>query len=257
MSGPEHDDLIQGEIDGVNSTADSARLGGLLASCPDLDIRFRSLARVTETLGGAERLEPPPELLDGVMTAVRRRKSKSPARPGWREAFRALFTPAPLAACACTLLIGVVLGGLLPSDSGLFSRKDRAALSGTALPHGRLDASGILDRRPVALEGVTGEAVTRIEGELLVVDLRIAATLPVEISLDLELTGLSPRAFSRDCSTVGNVEMGSRQVRFSHPAGECRYSLSFASDPSRAEVLRLRIGEGEGWDLSLRRQGSR
>ena len=116
MSRPEHDDLIQGEIDGVNSAAESARLKDLLASRPDLDARLGSLRRVSETLGQAERLDPPPGFVDGVMSAVRRRKPEKEARTGWLEVLRSLLTPAPLAACACTLLLGVVLGGLLPSE---------------------------------------------------------------------------------------------------------------------------------------------
>ena len=72
MSRPEHDDLIQGEIDGVNSTAESARLKDLLASRPDLDARLGSLRRVSEAFGQAERLDPPP---------VRRRRDVRGAAP--------------------------------------------------------------------------------------------------------------------------------------------------------------------------------
>jgi|GEM_PF-7019895 len=257
MSRPGHDELIQGEIDGVNAASDSARLRVLLASRPDLDGRFRSLARVSETLGGAERLEPPPELLDGVMWAVRGCRPKAQARPGWQEALRALLTPAPLAACACTLLIGVVLGGLLPSDTGLFSRKERAALSGTALSPGRLDAASTLDRRSIALEGITGEAVTRIEGGLLVLDLELEATRRVDVNLDLDGTGLSPRSFSQDGPPGGDVVMAVGQVRFSHLAGRRRYNVSFSLGDPAGRALRLRLGVGEALDLSIGRERPR
>lgn len=257
MSRPEHDDLIQAEIDGANSVSESARLKELLASRPDLDARLGSLRRVSETLGQAERLDPPPGFVDGVMSAVRRRKPEKEARSGWLEVLRSLLTPAPLAACACTLLIGIVLGGLLPSDSGLFSRKEREALSGTALSHGQLDAAGTLERRSLALEGVTGEVVTRIEGGLLVLDLELDAMHPFDVTLDLERTGLSPRSFSQDGSPGGAVVMAAGQVRFSHPAGRRRYSMSFGIGNPGGGTVRLRLGDGEGWDLSLGREGSR
>ena len=257
MSRPEHDDLIQGEIDGVNPAAESARLKDLLASRPDLDARFGSLRRVSETLGQAERLDPPPGFVDGVMSAVRRRKPEKEARPGWLEVLRSLLTPAPLAACACTLLVGVVLGGLLPPDAGLFSRSERAALSGTALAHGRLGAPGSLDRRSIAREGVTGEAVTRIEEGLLVLDLELDATRPFDVNLDLDGTGLSPRSFSQDGPPSGDVVMAAGQVRFSHPAGRRRYNVSFGIGDPGGRPLRLRLGDGEGWDLSLGREGPR
>lgn len=253
MSRPEHDDLIQGEIDGVNPAGESARLKDLLASRPDLDARFGSLRRVSETLGSAEQLDPPPGFVDKVMSAVRRQRPEREARPGWLQALRSLFAPAPLAACACTLLVGVVLGGLLPPDTGLFSRSEREALSGTALAHGRLGAPGSFDRRSFASEGITAEAVTRIGEGLLVVDLELDAARPFDVNLDLDGTGLTPRSFSQDGPPSGDVVMAQGQVRFSHPAGRRRYILSFGIGDPGGRSLRLRLGDGEGWDIPLGR----
>ncbi len=251
MSRPEHDDLIQAEIDGGNSVSESARLKELLASRPDLDARLASLRRVSETLGKAERLDAPPGFVDSVMSAVQRRKPEKDALGGWLEVLRSLLTPAPLAACACTLLVGVVLGGLLPPNAGLFSRSEQAALSGTALAPGRVGAPGSLDRRSFAREGVTGEAVTRIEGGLLVLDLELDATRPFDVNLDLDGTGLSPRSFSQDGPPGGDIVMAAGQVRFSHPAGRRRYNVSFGIGDAGGRPLRLRLGDGEGWDLAL------
>ncbi len=255
MSRPELDDLIQGEIDGVNSTAESDRLRRLLASRPDLDSRIGSLERVSETFGHAERLAPPPGFADGVMRAVRHRRPEKEARGGWLEALRSLVSPAPLAACACTLILGVVLGGLLPPDTALFSRSERAALSGTALAHPRSGASETVGRRSFAGESFAGESVTRIEGELLVLDLELDATRPFDVNLDLAGTGLSPRSFSQDGPSSGDVVMAAGQVRFSHPAGRRRYNVSFGLGDPGGRTLRLRLADGEEWDLSPVRSG--
>lgn len=256
MRSPEHDDLIQGEIDGVNSPAASARLAELLAASPDLEARFRSLRRAAETLDGAERLAPPPEFVDGVMRATRALPPGRRTRAGWREALRSLFAPAPLAACAFTLVLGVVLGGLLPPDS-LLSHQEQAALSGTVLPHGRLGAPGIPGRQPIVREGLQGEAVTRIEPGHLVVELDLETTRPVDVSLELSGTGLTPRSFSVDGAPGGEVVMTGEAVRFTQPAGRRRYSLSFSTGEPAPRALRLRVGEGDGWDLVLGRAGPR
>ena len=208
MSRNEHDDLIQGEIDGVNPAPDSSRLRDLLASRP----RPRRPARLPAARLGDARTGGAPRPASGL----RGRGDVCGAAPEAGEggpgglARGASFppAPAPLAACACTLLIGVLLGGLLPSDSGLFSRKEREALSGTALSHGRLDAAGALDRRSLALEGITGEVVTRIEEGLLVLDLELDATRPFDVKLDLERTGLSPRSFPRTAPRRGRGDGG-------------------------------------------------
>lgn len=253
MSGPGHDDLMQGEIDGVNSAADSSRLRELLSASPDLEARYVALRNVSDLLGRAERLEPPAGFADGVMSAVRRPAPTRPARPGWRDLLRSVLSPAPLAACACTLLLGVVVGGLLPPDSRLFSGSERAALSGTAVSSGRLAGAGTLDRKVLALNGVRGEAVIRNDAGLLVVDLDLDTTRPVDVSLELATTGLSLRSFTRDGLSGGDVVLAEGQLRFSHPAGKVRYGLSFSRGGPAGRTLRLRVGDGEGWNLSLDR----
>ncbi|MBK9376196.1 MAG: hypothetical protein IPN03_21345 [Holophagales bacterium] len=255
MSRPAHDDLIQGEIDGINSAADAARLRVLLAAHPDLDDRLGSLRRVSETLGRAERLVPPPGFVDGVMSAVRHRKPEKEPRLGWIEVLRSLLSPAPLAACACTLVLGVFLGGFLPSETVL-SRSERAAVSGTALSHDRM-AAGTLDRRSITREGITGEAVTRIEEGLLVLDLELEATRPFDVTLDLDGSSLSPLTFSQDGPSGGDVVMASGRVRFSHPVGRRRYEVSFGIGDPVGRTLRLRLGDGEAWDLSIGRERPR
>lgn len=248
MSRPEHDDLLQGEVDGVNSAAESARLKEMLAASPDLEARLGSLRRISETLCQAERYDPPPGFVDEVLSSVRPRRPIPRAQAGWREAVQALFSPAPLAACAGTLVVGIVLGGLLPPDALLFSKSERAALSGTALPAVR---PGALDRKRIAADGVRGEVVARIQDGLVVVDLELDTTRSFDVRLDLDAAGLSPRGFSRDGASAGDVVLGSREVLFVHPAGLSRYRLSFAAGPSRGKVLRLQVGDGEGWGVSL------
>ncbi len=77
-------------------------------------------ARTTPSSGFPPRWTRPngstrrPGLADDVMSVVRRRAPRKEAQPGWREALRALFAPVPLAACACTLVVGLVLGAPAP-----------------------------------------------------------------------------------------------------------------------------------------------
>lgn len=252
MSRHDHEELVQGEIDGVNSAAESTLLEVLLAADPGVRARYESLLRVSATLDQAERLDPPAAFADDVMSVVRRRVPREAAQPGWREVLRALFAPAPLAACACTLVLGLVLGALLPSDPGLLSRAERDALTGTALPGGRLVPPGTLGQRSFSSQGVRGEAVARLEGGLLVVALELDATDPVEVRLELDGGGASPRSFSRDVPTGGDVVMGAGRLRFLHPAGRNVYSASFDLGEAPPRTLRLAVGERESWELPVR-----
>ncbi|MBK9967455.1 MAG: hypothetical protein IPP07_22300 [Holophagales bacterium] len=109
----------------------------------------------------------------------------------------------------------------------------------------------------IAREGVTGEAVTRIEEGLLVLDLELDATRPFDVNLELEGTSLSPRSFSQDGPPIGDVVMAAGRVRFPHPAGRRRYNVSFGIGDPGGRPLRLRLGDGDGWDLSVARERPR
>jgi hypothetical protein len=251
MSRIDFDDLVQGAIDGVLADSEAARLREIEASSPELAARAASLRRAAAALDGAERLDPPPFFADDVMRAVRRRAEEP--RKGFREALRALFAPVPLAACAATLVLGVVLGGLLPDESVL-SAGDRSALTGTALPREKVASPATLDREVFARDGVRGEAVVRAKKGLVDLDVDLDAERAVEVRLDLGGTGLTPRSFSQDGTSAGEVAMSADEVRFSHPAGKGRYHLSFAPGEPAGRSLRLRVGEGEPLELALARE---
>ena len=193
-------------------------------------------------------------IADDVLRAVRTRAPEP--RRGLREALRALVSPVPLAACAATLVLGVVLGGLLPDESVL-SGVDRSAVSGTVLPREKVSPSAILDRETLGREGVRGEAVVREEKGLLVLELDLDAERAVELRLDLGGAGLSLRSFTQEGTRAGELGMGAGQVRISHPAGKGRYRLTFVPGEPAGGSLKVRVGDGESVDLTLARGGAR
>lgn len=244
MSEPGREELLHAELDGTASAADSARLRALLEEEPETAARFEALRRASGELSRAERLEPPPDLLEDVMAAVRERPHAVAARPAWVEALRGLLAPVPLAACAAALVVGVVLGALLPDGFGA-SPAVRESLSGTALPHGRLGGPADAPPLPIRAEGVTGEATARLEGELLVVEVRLDARQPVEMRLTLDGAEARPRAFETIRPGGADVAMGSREVRFSHRDGEGRYRIALEVGPRSEGTLRLFLGDRE------------
>ncbi|HKC23555.1 MAG TPA: hypothetical protein VKF32_02380 [Thermoanaerobaculia bacterium] len=242
MSEPAHEDLIQREIDGANSPSESARLKELLERDPEAKARFEALRRVSAALERAERLEPPAVLARDVMAAVRRGAGTATPRVrfGGLAAIKS-FTPRHILAFAATFVLGVGLGALLLKAPALSSRADRAALSGTALSRNRVAASkgGI---QIFSEGGVHGEATTRVDGDLLKVELELDSTRPVDVTLEGD--GLSPRGFSQDGPAGGDVVLGAGRVRFPHPAGRRRYSLSFGIGEPKGGELRLGLGNG-------------
>lgn len=254
MSEPGREELLHAELDGTASAADSARLRSLLEEEPELAARLEALRRASGELERAERLEPPPELLEGVMAAVRERSRAEAVRPGWLEALRGLLAPVPLAACAAALLVGVVLGVLLPAGFGA-SPAERESLSGTALPHGRLGESA--DARSVAFRTgeVSGEATARRAGELLVVEVRLDARQPVEVRLVLDGAEVRPRSFERVGSGEADVVMRRGEVRIAHPGGAGRYRIGLELGPRSAGAVRLFLGDREGGALPFGRMG--
>lgn len=255
------EELIQREIDGAATPADTARLHALAATRADVKARLEGQRRAAEALRRAERLDPPARMAADVMAAVR--KTRLPAapmrapggKPSWFRMAGPSAAPRLAVAMAFTFVVGVGLG-IVAVRQPAFSRSDTDALSGTSLSGDRIKekraaAAHAGWNRSFTRGGVRADVETRTAAGVLVVEIRFESTDAVDIVLE----GTGARAFSVDGAPGGDVVLGARQVRFTHPAGRRRYTLTFDAKDS-PPALKLRLGEGEGSVFALGPEGS-
>ncbi len=70
---PRLDELIQREIDGVNSAAESEALMKLIENSPDARARFSEMVGLAESIREIDSVDPPAELKESIMAAIARR----------------------------------------------------------------------------------------------------------------------------------------------------------------------------------------
>ena len=240
-------ELLHRDVDGEITEEESATLRERLAREPDLATSHRALVGLDRTLSHVGLVEPPAELARGVMRQVNAQRS-SGAKEGWLLGLRALVTQRPALALASSLSVGLLAGLLVTGLSGQGPRPlDGGSVSGTLLPFEDLAALPVMDEAQLEVEGIRATATLRRGRGLVVADLEIASVGPVDVTVDVNASGLRPRGF--EClgdDPVGGVaiEPGSVHMRQA-TAGRCFVNLATTGNPPGPVAIRMRAGTDE------------
>jgi anti-sigma factor RsiW len=234
------DRLMNQEIDGANSPAESAMLQKALETSGEARARYESLRAAQEILRGAEGPAPGPEFKDGVLAAVRRNaRPAAPDRFSWRPA---AFGPLRL---KYALFFGLGLGlGLLilvvfrnrTIDAGFDARQ----LVGTVAEARSLRPAGDL-RFDQGL--VSQDLRLRYGDGCLVAEVSGSAAGDVELVLTFDKDRLSFDALRQTRGEQGGVtiEPGRLEIR---TAGSHGYVLVFNVKGGLPLALNYRVGAG-------------
>ena len=237
------DERLHGEIDGLLSPAESARLHEELRVDAEAKGRYDDLRRLQSALSSLPPAEPPPGLAQDVMRAVRARARALAPRPGLGQALRAAFARRPALGLGLSFATGLLLAA---ASSGLLSpgpwRLGREAETlGTAMPPERLRE---IDRAALLGPGLEGEAVAlEADGQVLV-RVRVLSAPPVEISITWPGGGAEPLRFDRR-GPAASVVLG-RETLLVQGAGDGTYELRWGKEGVHGAVrIRLRRGGDE------------
>jgi hypothetical protein len=223
MADPTIDNLMQREVDGANSAADSARLQEILSRDPAARARYEELAALAAALSRVAPVPPPPGLKEDILAALPAYRYPAAAR-GW------LWTAVPLRpavqfglALALGLALGIAASLLLAG--GPASEPGLDAVAGTLL-----DPAGRGFRRvaeaDVALPAVSGRARLSRSPAYLAVGLELAADAPATVRLSGAAGRLRSVGMVRSAGEVAARWSGEALVlEFSGP---CRCVCFFA-----------------------------
>jgi hypothetical protein len=237
-------ELMQAELDGANTPADSARLRALLESSTDARERFAGLQRVHAALARLPLAEPPDSLRATVLQAVLPRpappgRANPGARPQPRFGGSWLWPGLRLAgAFALGALVASAPGLLMQSGSDGPAGADPSDYAGTLAPRQR-NATTVDDSR---FESNLASGSFRMldRHRLPVVEFEIDAGEPVEIDFEC-LRGCDGfQGYAHRSGTPSRVQVEERK-------------LSFVSYGRQAAVVFVgRVPETEGATVRLR-----
>lgn len=237
--------MMQDELDGTNSPAESARLHAWLAGDEAGRARFTELRALFEALGRVGLAEAPAGIRESVVREIHSDAGVRPRRAGWfadlEAAFRhhaALRYTYPLAAGG---IAGILAFSLLSTGSGPRDLT-RLPVTGTMVPASPGESA--LSTERLELEGAVLTLETRRSAAGL--DLRLAghSSRRMEIAVAYEGASVRPSGLSRLGPEARQVVLlpGRLQVEGS---GEIDYALHFeveAGAPASSIRVSLRAG---------------
>lgn len=217
-----HLDLINAAIDGELGEQDTAELERLLADSAEARELKADLESMDSVLRLMPHLEPPDTLHDKVVYALSQRAARK-ASP-WRYWLGELRPGAglryALAASAGALVAAVVFNG---SDK-INSAADPNALVGTMVSGStRNDGEMIADYAFRSDASASQLRLQRYEDALLL-EIRIEAQSPLDLTIGLADTGLSPGAVAQHDGVVGAIAISPDDIRL-RVTGEQQISI--------------------------------
>ena len=233
-------ELMNAEIDGVNSPTESAELRDHLEANPDARRRFDELSGVGRALADAEQVSPPRALRGAIMRVVAARE-KARSEGGLIERMKCALRPAPRMRAAYAFSGGIVVGlalfALLSLTLPQMVPGDGANLLGTMGGGQRCFVAA----DPVSFDvpGATGRASVRYCAESVTLELSLSSESEVVVvfSYDDEVDFDGLRALQ---AGDHSVSVRGHRAELTH-AGTRDYDLFFTDYTESNLPLRMSV----------------
>lgn len=229
-----HLDLINADIDGEIGDKDQAGLQAFLAESAEGRALHEELAALCSTLDRVDTVDPPPHMRHVIMNALK----PIGAIPQSRGYLRKLFAM-PALTHAITFAVGVVLTLSLLSSGQISTRAfdDVTGLVGTiAEPVGADVSTAVSFDKPE----VAGKVSLRRSGAMLILDMDLVATAPVEIEADYTDRTIWFNGFAQLESSGTRISAETGRVRLDME-GKRRFAVYLQNKAGRETTINLRF----------------
>ena len=227
---PDLVELMNGEIDGVNSPEQTESLRRELSARPEAQAEFQALRQVCAAVDAIEEVAPPADLRGSIAEAVRFSQAK-PIRAQRAGRARTASWPKSLGfgylyAAAAGAVLALVLAQLAHIGSGAANPAD---LVGTLARGSAAAGAGTV---ALSAPGVQGAAkVQKLDGGYAV-EFSFKTSEPVQVVVDFDPSEVGFRGFAQDPEVLQGLELSSRQIRWTQ-SGDRRTAVLF--DPKAVD----------------------
>jgi hypothetical protein len=178
-------ELMNQEIDGANSPAESSALHTYLSTHPEGQSYYNELLELEETFDEIRSVPPPPELRAAILAEIQGSGEATERRGifnGIFDAFR--FSPRMAYAFAAGLIIGIGLFAILSRVSPVTSPGDVERLYGTLADTGATAPFPATEPVTFDLPGGSGSVRARSSGNATVAEINLSTDTQVQIFLE-------------------------------------------------------------------------
>jgi hypothetical protein len=246
-------ELINQEIDGVNTPQDSAKLKAYLAANPKAKSLYNDLRAASEMLNAVKEIDSPSHLKANILNAIpadkyaAREKRAPQSKPNLLENLFGFLQPRPAAryafAFSLGLFAGVLIYAALVENVHKNSMPTNSDLYGTiALREapGSFDAGDIVEMNPY------GTINLKYSKDLVVAELNLQTQQEVELVFEYDPSALKFGAFSiRNQAASNTVKTSENSLRLTS-FGENKYAVLFTKRIDAPAPLRLKIYSADG-----------
>jgi hypothetical protein len=247
MIKPKYIDLMNQELDGANTPAQSRELEDYLEGNQEARTYYRELAQALGVFAEAEMLTPPADLAERILARVDRPSAAHPThrpdedRPGLLAAFRELFSWRLRPAFATTFALGAVFGLMLFAGSNWLSDRHGTAIydevRGTANPVA-WDLEKVSEGELI-LPGIAGFYRTQREGQDLRLRLNLRSEAPAVIKFS-HGPGTTLQHYNSHNPVTANLQISELLVELNH-RGRGSYDLVFHGDTQDPKPIKMLV----------------
>ena len=242
-------DLINGEIDGVNSPADSEKLYRFLDANEKAKTYHEVLERIVRRMEAQPQVEPPAELLDRIMATIPGARPPAFEHTASRETagffswLREAWTR-PQIRLAATFSFGFIVAAIVFTTIGYRGNSgdplDQYQLSGTMKTIDSSDGFEQIGALAVDLEQVHGE-VRLLESEsTLLADVDLDSAGEIEWVLQYDDDDVAFEGFRRFARGSSEVAAAGTEMRVTH-RGDNRFLLFFSQKDDSPAPIKIQI----------------
>ena len=237
-------DLMNQEIDGINTREESAELQKYVASNPEAQQYFDDIKTMSNMLSTVSELEPPPTLKKNIMTAIKPKRRHADVRePWWRSISERLRIEGTLKYAyvfSCGLILGLFIYALFMNTQPKGDSFDISRLYGTMALK---DVSGNLkpgDLFHIDIEDIDGRVHVAYSESIVIIELQFETQQKIELALGFEENDITVYSYAQAKRAEGTVSISQDHMKLTH-AGDNTYHIFFNKTTPLTTTLNITI----------------
>lgn len=244
-------DLINKEIDGVNSQEDSDKLKSYLAENPEAQDLYNDLLSVSSMLDKIDQIEPSPTLRRDILESLPQKKyatkEKKDPLEGTGNVLKSLlpfqtvkFNFRYAYAFSAGLILGITILFLFVDKIYQKTDLDISDLYGTMMHPGTSESLETADHAEINLDQVQGEIHLKYSEEIVLAELDLNTEREIEIVFEFDEHDISFNSFARLNNNENNLNIGKNRLRLSN-IGDNKYIIIFHDKTESITPMNVKI----------------
>lgn len=238
-------DLMNREIDKVNTAKESSELNEYLGKDPEAKQHFQELVKMNILLEKIPAVDPPSDMKMNIMNSIDPHKYAQKAdHPGFFQSLSEFLTVRPKLRMTATFAVGAAFGLALFAVSdkyiGADFPLDQSHLSGTIMLEKELAEFNVIASKAIETEYFNGTFELKRSGTDLLADIILNSKIPVKMTISFDNHHTVFKGFNQLAYTYSGVNITETDINWGH-FGNNRFLINLEDIAIEESVVRLSI----------------